>query len=127
MICDLGFRGTGHAQRLVDPAEVVAGESSSIRSPQVFLFFTEGVPQASRAAHLRSDRDGLALYVRRAQISEGSGCSDLDSLRVRHVRSPVMELAFGIVDVDPEGSRRSLFFGDALFRHHPQRPEVSMC
>ena len=66
--CDARFHGRRHAQRLVNPAEVVVGEVQTIRRPEILPLLREGIRQTRKSAHAHADRQILALYMRRADL-----------------------------------------------------------
>jgi hypothetical protein len=85
-----------HAQRLVNPAEVVVGEVQAVRGPQVFPLLREGIRQPRKAAHAHLDRQVLALHVGRADEVRIGVAHDWDLLRIRDIGRAVPALTFGI-------------------------------
>src|ERR1039458_3695023 len=59
----------GNAQGLMDAAEIVVGEVQAVRRPQILPLLREGIRQPREAAHLHSDCEVLAFYVRCADFA----------------------------------------------------------
>ena len=80
--------------------KIVPPEVDAVCCPQILPLLRERICQPREAAHLHSDREVLALHMRRAHFRGIGIAHDWDLLRMRCVDGTIAALAFGIFRVD---------------------------
>ena len=84
----------GDPDAAVNAAEIVIGEVQAVGRPQVLPLLAEPIRQPRQSAHLQSNREVLALHMRRADLLRIGIPHDWDPFRVRHVGRAVAAALF---------------------------------